>query len=504
MAQAQHITPATRAQLVQTMIQQTGEYGVVADLSRTHQVSRQTLYAWKAQGIAALEQAFAPPVPPPVPVARDRAILTLFIEGHNSLRDIQRCLVGTGHGRVSLSTIHAVVAEAQQRAVAWFPTHMPSTSRVLALDEIFGNRRDGAYLSMVDAHSGAVWGSWGPLAVDHESWLLLLWDAQAHGLQWEQTISDGGGAIGKACATYAPEILHGHDIWHLLHRWGQALARLQRLHTTLDERTATVQRQADRVAAGGKPIGQHATTDVTEHQRQVDQAANRVADVQYLGHVLHALLAVVIVGVTGLVDVATRWADLDALLALLAEVRDAATGKAQKELAALHSATQRARDRVLVFAERLEPVQQISIATLGMAAVQELAWAWQRRTVLGWTSDDILAAIPADWRAVAQMLLDAWSRAVRASSQVEVWHSLVRPHLAVHRRLSAGMLALLAVYHNHRVFDRGAHRGKNPLQLSGIADAPTDWLTALGYVSTPDHPVVQIEPLPGTSMALAA
>jgi hypothetical protein len=504
MVQAQHITPATRAQLVKTMIHHTGEYGVVTDLSRTHQVSRQTLYAWKAQGIAALEQAFAPSEPPPAPVTRDRAILTLFLEGHNSFRDIQRCLVGLGHGTVSVGTIQGVVAEAQQRALAWFSTHMPPTPRVLALDEIYGNRRDGAYLSIVDAHSGAVWGSWGPLAVDHESWLLLLWEAQAHGLQWEQTISDGGGAIGKACAQGMPEIPHGHDMWHLLHRWGQALHRLRRQHTTLDERTATVQRQADRVAAGGKPIGQHATTDVAAHQDAVQRAADRVADVQYLGHVLHALLAVVIVGVTGLVDVAARRADLDALLALLAEVRDTASGTVQKELAALHTATARVRDRVLVFAERLEAVQQISVATLGMAAVQEIAWAWQRRAVLGWTHADILAAIPTAWRAVAQGLLAAWNDAVRASSQAEVWHSLVRPHLAVHRRLSAGMLALLAVYHNHRVFDRGAHVGKNPLQLSGIADAPTDWLVALGSAPTPGHPVTRIAPLPGTPMALAA
>lgn len=100
---------------------------------------------------------------------------------------------------------------------------------------------------------------------------------------------------------------------------------------------------------------------------------------------------------------------------------------------------------MLVVAERLEAVQQRRSATLGMPAVQEIAWAWQRRVVLGWTPDDILAAIPADWRAVAQVLLEAWEHAVRASSQAQVWHSLVRPHLAVHRRLSAGMLALLAV-----------------------------------------------------------
>ena len=87
----------------------------------------------------------------------------------------------------------------------------------------------------------------------------------------------------------------------------------------------------------------------------------------------------------------------------------------------------------------------------------------------------------ADWRCAARVLLAAWDDAVRVSSAVERWHSILRPHLAVHRTLSSGMLALLAVWHNHRVFSRGVHKGKNPLHLSGMVDAPTDWLTALGY-----------------------
>ena len=43
------------------------------------------------------------------------------------------------------------------------------------------------------------------------------------------------------------------------------------------------------------------------------------------------------------------------------------------------------------------------------------------------------------------------------------------------------MLALIAVWHNHRVFTRGVHKGYNPLQLSRMSDTETDWLVALGY-----------------------
>ena len=89
------------------------------------------------------------------------------------------------------------------------------------------------------------------------------------------------------------------------------------------------------------------------------------------------------------------------------------------------------------------------------------------------------------WRVQAGRLLGLWSRTVRASSAVENWHSIVRPHLAVHRSLSAGMLALLAVWHNHRVASRGVHQGLSPLQRSGRTTVATDWLVALGYPPVP-------------------
>jgi len=110
-----------------------------------------------------------------------------------------------------------------------------------------------------------------------------------------------------------------------------------------------------------------------------------------------------------------------------------------------------------------------------------IAWTWQRRGILGPSTEEVAAGLPEAWRPAARVLLATWDGAARASSAVEGWHSIVRPHLAVHRTLSAGLLALVAVWHNHRVFTRGAHRGASPLQLSGMLEGPTDWLVALGY-----------------------
>jgi len=96
-----------------------------------------------------------------------------------------------------------------------------------------------------------------------------------------------------------------------------------------------------------------------------------------------------------------------------------------------------------------------------------------------------VAGFPEAWRRLSLRLLRAWDGAVRGSLVVENWHSILRPYLAVHRQLSTGLLAVLAVWHNHRVAPRGLHQGHSPLQRSGFSDLSSDWLVALGYPPTP-------------------
>ena len=147
---------------------------------------------------------------------------------------------------------------------------------------------------------------------------------------------------------------------------------------------------------------------------------------------------------------------------------------------------------LLYFAQELEESQQEAMAQLGERTVGLIGWAWQRRAILGEQPKQLLEAMDPAWRVQAGRLLGLWSRAVRASSAVENWHSIVRPHLAVHRSLSAGILALLAVWHNHRVAPRGVHEGLSPMLRSGQVKEAKDWLVALGYppLPGPEHSTV--------------
>ena len=75
-------------------------------------------------------------------------ILTLLVESHSSYANIQGCLRRLTGVQVSISTIAAVVQEAQHRALQWMSTLAPPTMRAVALDEIYAKQRQGASLRM--------------------------------------------------------------------------------------------------------------------------------------------------------------------------------------------------------------------------------------------------------------------------------------------------------------------------------------------------------------------
>ncbi len=508
MGYAHPSTPAQRLQWASHLLAHAGEYGVVAALSRATGVSRPTLYAWRDRAQQALLQVLAPAPPPPPALtpSLERQVLTLYVNAHASSRGIQHCIATLTHQGISLATITQILQDAEQRALRWLATHVPPSVRALALDEIYANDRHGAYLNVVDVHSGAVWASAGPVAVDTESWTLMLWELQARGLRWDRVVLDGGSALHAACRDVTPTLPLQHDQWHVLHACAQRHARMKRQLATLQERTAVVERQAARVAAGAKPKGRAPQTNVAAHAAQVAAATRVVEQVAYLLQEVHRLLEVVVLDRQGLVDGPRRQRELETAVALLAEVAATSPAPFQGEVQRVQTVLREALPTLVRFVEPVTRVQQDLAAVLAPEGQALLGWAWLRRKALGWTERDMVAAVPAAWQAGARVLLATWEAANRdrVSSAVERWHSILRPHLAVHRTLSSGRLALLAVWHNHRVFARGKHKGQSPLHLSGMVDAPTDWLVALGYPPT-DVDLVPQRPGPvAPALALAA
>jgi hypothetical protein len=487
MIQLHSSTAQQRAQWTSILLAQEGTYGVVSQLSQLAEVSRQTLYSWKGKGRRALQAAFEPKqAEARTPV--ERAVLTLLVEGHASYRGIQACLAELLGQQVSLGTVTAIVQEAGARAQEWLERQVSEQGRVLTLDEQYSSKRGEAYLNVVDAHSGQVWATLPAVAVDGESWTLALWYLHEQGVVCTGSVSDGGKAIHDALQTTKAISSHQRDVWHLLHLAGQVQARLERVVQEEEDRQQVIERQERELAnLGRRPAGRPVKTTRHEHEQWLIQLHRLRDAVCYLFAQLRELLEVVVL--TGkkepqVLGYQARRSEVQTVLDLLEEAIQSVPTTLQKEVQRVIKQVRLALPALLYFAQEVEAAQHEAIEQLGEPAVGLVAWAWQRRKILGEQPGQLLEAMDPAWRAAAGRLLGAWNQAVRASSVVENWHSIVRPHLAVHRSLSAGMLALLAVWHNHRVAPRGRYMGRSPLQRSGLAQPAVDWLAVLGYAAS--------------------
>src|SRR2546421_1438527 len=457
-------------------------HGVVSQLSRTHGVSRQTLYRWTARGVQALEKALGSEVRAAKPtVSVHTLVLTLLIETHASYRGIQSSLRSMHGINLSLGRIAGIVKEAGQRAQSWLNHQQASTARALALDEQYSSQRGKAYLNVIDVHSGQVWATVPPVEVDGESWTVLLWYVQEQGISRLSTVSDGGRAIQEALSQVHGAENHQRDVWHLFHVAAQVQGRLDRAVKTEHDRLPVIQRQAEREAKGRRARGRRPKATLTQQQARLAQISYVADGVRYLCQQLHTLLEVVVPCSDQVLSSTQRQGEIEALLDLLDELVPSAMAPLQGQIQMLAKQIRLALPQTLLFARRLDAMQEQATHVLGAAAVALLAWASLRRAVLGPSSKHVLHCIDPAWRAGAADLPAAWDQAVRASSAVENWHSIVRPHLAVHRTLSAGMLSLLAVWHNHRIAPRGPHEGLSPLQRTDSTSSAHHWLSALGY-----------------------
>jgi hypothetical protein len=162
----------------------------------------------------------------------------------------------------------------------------------------------------------------------------------------------------QACATVDPTGQHGRDVWHLLSTCSQIQGRVDRIVQTLETQEATARRYVERVASGERPRGRQPAALMDGHAAQVATARRTAQALQYVTSELHALLEVVVLRPRGVVDAAERQADLDALLSLLAEVRDQAAPGQQVHLQSLHSTLTRAVAGALAFVAGVEQVQQ--------------------------------------------------------------------------------------------------------------------------------------------------
>jgi hypothetical protein len=226
--------------------------------------------------------------------------------------------------------------------------------------------------ALVDVHSGAVWATTSPVAVDGESWTLVLWQVQEQGIAWQSTVSDGGRAIGEAVSTVTPQRPHQRDVWHVLHLWKPIQARLDHLVERLEQQGPVVARQAARLAEGLGLRGKRPTSDVSAHAAQLAQARYVADSLRYLSGEVHHLLEVVVLAThpgQGVVSSSVRQGELETVLSLLDELRQTAPAGMQHELKKLLTRLEAALPQLVLFAPALDGLQDHVCEQLGPGTV---------------------------------------------------------------------------------------------------------------------------------------
>ena len=422
------IPVAQRVDLASRMIVNHEKYGFVSHLSKESNISRQSLYTLKSRGQEAMERVFRPKQEVIEQMTQiERAVLVLFTEGHTSREGIQNCLKELLGVYVSTGKISSILHEAGKRAREWLDQHIPEGRRDIAIDEQYSNQKAEAYLNIVDAQTSFVYACSPPVAVDGESWDLMLLQMKDNGLQWRVIVSDGGKAIGRAVRETAPDAIHQRDVWHVLHEGQKAQERIDRAVKVLHQRTPAVERNAKRVEAGQKPRGRNPQTDVRAHSSDVQHMEYIATSLRYLCTELQQLLEIVVLTDYDILTSQERSEEIHALLELFAELSEVTPAPLNKHVKKLRRHVYLALPSLLSFCPDLDAVQQEAIMQLGQEACHLIGWAWLRRAILGPQTEKLTADFPSDWQPVVAKLFGAWDQAVRSSSAVENWHSVLRP-----------------------------------------------------------------------------
>jgi len=457
----------------------------ISELAIEHNVSRPTVYRQMDRAGAALDELFEP-----VPCAEDRTLFTLPVTdrwlrqvmlaltmvGHVSFRntiELMRDLLGVPP---SLGTIHDVLQQASQRAVAITAGVELSGIQVGLHDEIFQGSQP--VLAGIDVRSTYCYLLVPEDHRDGETWAIHLLDLQAHGLAPAFTIADAGTGLRAGQKIAWPDTPCHGDVFHML-RQGKTLATLwsRIAGGTRSQREALEMRLANPRRRCDDSILEAALETLRHDEARTHALATDL-------RTLYQWLERDILSLAG-PDLATREALFDFVVAELMqrEAQDPA------RIGTLRRALQNQRDDLLAFAgvqdDKLDAIAQAHDVTLELVRATCVLHR-KPATSSAFRQDRwlLLEAMGGKFQAVYAAVSEALRSTPRSSSMVENLNSRLRICLTNRRHLSGGRawLGLLQFVLNHRPFARSrcAERtGRTPREL--MSGQPHEhWLTLLG------------------------
>ena len=446
------------------------KWGLVSELTHLHGVSRTILYEIRDRAWDAVVEALLP-----LDVGRPARVTTLAIDKAFIDRTIAilPMLPGSVRGiRMGLDLIFGIRRSVGYVSETLTAAGEQATARNLKItvplpilgeaDEIFQGRKP--CLTLVDGRSFLVLNLTPAESRDGTTWGVTYLNLAERGIQFHDLACDGGTGLRAGVHEAELTIPLRPDLFHILQ---DAYRLTQRLESAAYKAMETAERarQADLEARGLiRRRGPRLQIKVPLPQAEVEetQAMETFDNWSWLlGEIRQALEP--ITPADRIVSVAGTKATVETAIELLKELNHAGIMAFANDL----------QDKIPELLAPLEWLgQQLTpvLDSLDTDTQAFVIWAWQHRRALNLDIDADFAEI---LRPTVRAVWDTLGLFHRSSSLAESLHSWLRPYLQIHRGMPKWLLPLLQLFWNHHEFERGKRAGSSPLQLAGVADAPS-------------------------------
>ncbi len=484
---AQRLLPQERQDLA---VQVLAGAQPVSDLAREHEVSRKFLYQQAHTAQDALTQAFDPePKTEKVlfylPVTKAwlrQLVLALVLLGHSPYRAVVELLRDLFDWRISLGTVHNIVASAVEPARTINRSCNLGGVRIGAHDEIFqaslpvlvgvDTASTYCYLLSLEEHR------------DADTWGVRLLELVDQGFAPDATVADAGSALRAGQAQALPNVPCQGDIFHIIRDLETVVSFLENRAYGALETSEHRERQRNRLRQPTKrrrDKSAHGAAQLLRRARAVsDEAMALAEDVALLVNWFrHDILTVA----------GPCYSDRCDLYDFLVAELKARASKCPHRLEPICRALQNQRDDLLAFARRLDQDleqlgEELQIpAELARCLLKTLSR--DERDPRRWAEEAaVRKQLRGRFHAVQLAVAALAEETVRASSLVENLNSRLRSYFFLRRHLGSDYLALLQFYLNHRRLersDRPERVGKTPAELLTGQSHP-HWLEMLGYI----------------------
>lgn len=488
------LPPTSLADIAISALAGQGQYGVVTQIADQHDLSRQAVYRIRDEGQQALIENFTAEQPstwqPDVPEATlKRSIVALYTLSPSSIDDIVDLLpVVFGGLTRSHGYVFNVLDHAKHNAARFLEAIDLAPIVAVAIDEMFWHRTP--MLTGIDLDTGFLLSAETVRTRSGPEWVSQLQALHQNGLDPTMIIKDAGLAMAEAATEVFPTAQQRDDLFHavaLLNETSRTLENAAyRAIKTFDEIDAK-RRRASTGSTARRQLGQK----IRYQRPKMDAAIERFDTFTELAEAVKRLLQLCDPGSHQL-----RQAEevRHQLPVLAAQIKKLGGKRARKVSRYLSNRVEGLCNYLAELSDALGSCRQLIGDDRLVGAMLR---AYQANLLAGhgerWQRDERhveltasvaelveLSGRPERLVRVIEVVVPVLTRRHRASSAIENLHSVLRPYITVHKRVSQGFLDLFRFYWNTRIRRWGRHKGSSALELM-TGCQHDDWLTLLGF-----------------------